>query len=315
MTRILAVTGATGVQGGGIINIMKNQRGWKIRAITRNTSSQCAIDLVNKGIEVVAANYDDEKSLSAAFIGVHAIFAVTNWWEHLQQGNSPEESDKLEEQQGMNLANAAASIPTLQHYIWSTTPHVNGYTVPHFDSKARVDKKIREELPALASITTYLSIGWYPQNIAYIPFMQPFINPITKQYMQLMPFAPQARHLVSGDMNINPGVWVRGILSSGSKAHGKYANVALEKLSFQEMLDIWAEVTGKKAMYVQATAETFTNMWGAAGHVMGLQNVLLESCDPWEETDQHVSYDELGIKKEDIIGYREALEGMKQMWE
>lgn len=140
-------------------------------------------------------------------------------------------------------------------------------------------------------------------------------KPITQQYMQLMPFAPHARHLVSGDMNINPGLWVRGILSSGTKAHGKYANVALEKLSFQEMLDIWAEVTGRKAMYVQATAETFVNLWGVAGRVMGQQNVLVESVDPWEETEKHISYADLGIKREDIVGYRGALEGMKHFWE
>lgn len=66
-TKIIAVTGATGAQGGGVINIMKNVPGWKIRAITRNPSSDSAVKLSQGGIEVVRADFDDEASLVKAF--------------------------------------------------------------------------------------------------------------------------------------------------------------------------------------------------------------------------------------------------------
>lgn len=66
-TKIIAVTGATGAQGGGVINIMKNVPGWKIRAITRNPSSNSAVKLSQNGIEVVRADFDDEQSLVKAF--------------------------------------------------------------------------------------------------------------------------------------------------------------------------------------------------------------------------------------------------------
>jgi uncharacterized protein YbjT (DUF2867 family) len=65
--KILAVTGATGTQGGGVINVMKRTPGWKIRALTRNADSDAAKKLAAEGIEVVQADWDDEGSLSRAF--------------------------------------------------------------------------------------------------------------------------------------------------------------------------------------------------------------------------------------------------------
>jgi NAD(P)-dependent dehydrogenase (short-subunit alcohol dehydrogenase family) len=65
--KIIAVTGATGSQGGGVVNIMKKTPGWKVRAITRNVDSDAAKKLAADGVEVVQASFDDEESLKKAF--------------------------------------------------------------------------------------------------------------------------------------------------------------------------------------------------------------------------------------------------------
>lgn len=67
MSKIIAVTGATGAQGGGVVNVMKKTPGWKVRAITRNPSSEPAKKLIAEGIEVVQADADDRESLVKAF--------------------------------------------------------------------------------------------------------------------------------------------------------------------------------------------------------------------------------------------------------
>jgi uncharacterized protein YbjT (DUF2867 family) len=67
MSKIIAVTGATGTQGGGVVNVMKKTPGWKVRAITRNPTSDSAQKLAADGVEVVAASFDDEESLVEAF--------------------------------------------------------------------------------------------------------------------------------------------------------------------------------------------------------------------------------------------------------
>lgn len=67
MSKIIAVTGATGIQGGGVINILKKTAGWQVRAITRNPESDAAKKLAAEGFDVVQASFDDEASLVAAF--------------------------------------------------------------------------------------------------------------------------------------------------------------------------------------------------------------------------------------------------------
>lgn len=57
MAKLIAVTGATGAQGGSIIDaLLKEPSKWKVRAITRNTSSEAAKKLAAKGVEVVKAD-------------------------------------------------------------------------------------------------------------------------------------------------------------------------------------------------------------------------------------------------------------------
>lgn len=65
--QIIAVTGATGSQGGGVINVMKKTPGWKVRALTRNPESEAAKKLAADGIEVVQADFDNLASLLDAF--------------------------------------------------------------------------------------------------------------------------------------------------------------------------------------------------------------------------------------------------------
>jgi hypothetical protein len=114
-------------------------------------------------------------------------------------------------------------------------------------------------------------------------------------------------------MSVNPGIWARQVIASGDKAYGKYANVALEKWTFQEMLDAWSEVTGKKCVFVEITMEAATKLYGDAGNELALQFKYGEACDPWEETDDHISPAALGIKKDEVVGFRGTIKGLKSM--
>src|SRR5689334_20911689 len=82
--KIIAVTGATGAQGGGVVRAILADRdgGYRVRAITRKPDSDKARMLASLGAEVVAADADDPPSLERAFTGAHGVFCVTNFWEH-----------------------------------------------------------------------------------------------------------------------------------------------------------------------------------------------------------------------------------------
>src|SRR4051812_44709552 len=69
--KIIAVVGATGAQGGGLVRaITADKHGpFVARAITRDVNSDKARALVALGAEVVAGDVDDAESLRRAFDG------------------------------------------------------------------------------------------------------------------------------------------------------------------------------------------------------------------------------------------------------
>jgi uncharacterized protein YbjT (DUF2867 family) len=141
--KIIAVIGATGAQGGGLVRAILNDPsgGFRARAITRDPRSPAAQALAQQGAEVVAADIDDEAGLTQALQGAYGAYCVTFFWAHF----SPEK----EQAEIRNMARAAKAAG-VQHVIWSTLedtrqwiplsdprmPTLMGqYKVPHFDAK------------------------------------------------------------------------------------------------------------------------------------------------------------------------------------
>src|SRR5579864_8623927 len=94
--KLVLVTGATGHQGGATLRHLR-ERGFPVRALTRNPDDPKARSLFGHGTEVVRGDFDDEASLTRALDGVYAVFSVQNW----------RASDvESEIRQGINLANA-----------------------------------------------------------------------------------------------------------------------------------------------------------------------------------------------------------------
>lgn len=66
MAKTIVVCGATGGLGGSVARRMLKE-GWQVRGITRNKDSAGAKALVEAGVELASADYDDVASLEAAF--------------------------------------------------------------------------------------------------------------------------------------------------------------------------------------------------------------------------------------------------------
>ncbi len=109
----IAVVGATGAQGGGLVRaiLADPERRFAVRAITRDPHHANARELARLGAQVVAADLDDLLGLERAFTGVQAAFCVTFYWAHL--------SPKQEIFHAQNLAKAA-KLARVPHVIWST---------------------------------------------------------------------------------------------------------------------------------------------------------------------------------------------------
>jgi uncharacterized protein YbjT (DUF2867 family) len=169
--KIIAVVGATGAQGGGLVRAILADKGGEFvaRAVTRKPESDKARELAKLGAQVVAADVDDSASVRRAFEGAHGAFCVTNFWEHF----SPEK----ELTQAANMAKAAKEAG-VKHTIWSTLedtrkwvpisddrmPTLMGkYTVPHFDAKGEADAIFT----ASGAPTTCLLTSFYWDNFIH----------------------------------------------------------------------------------------------------------------------------------------------------
>ena len=169
--KTIAVVGATGAQGGGLVRAILDDAGGEFaaRALTRDAGSDKAKALASLGVEVVSANLDDADSLAKAFAGAHGAFCVTAFWEHF----SPEK--ELAQARAMAEAAKAARV---KHVVWSTLedtrrfvpledprmPTLHGkYKVPHFDAKGEANGVFT----ALGVPTTFLNTSFYWDNLVH----------------------------------------------------------------------------------------------------------------------------------------------------
>lgn len=79
-TKLIVITGVTGVQGGSVARLFAQDPNWRVRGITRQPDRPSNASLREAGIELVAGNYDDVASLDRAFNGANAIFGTTDFW-------------------------------------------------------------------------------------------------------------------------------------------------------------------------------------------------------------------------------------------
>ena len=77
--KIIAVVGATGAQGGGLVRAILGDKdsSFSVRALTRNVDSEKSKNLVKMGAEVVAADVNDVESVKRAFDDAYGAYCVT----------------------------------------------------------------------------------------------------------------------------------------------------------------------------------------------------------------------------------------------
>ncbi|WP_371572460.1 NmrA/HSCARG family protein [Streptomyces sp. NBC_01314] len=170
--KIIAVTGATGSQGGGAARaiLADPDSGFTVRALTRNPDSPAARELAALGAEVVRADFYDELSVHQAFEGAYGAFLVTNFWAH---GSAAKEIEEV------NVLVRAAKAAGLKHVVWSTLEDTrellplddermpvlqDKYNVPHFDAKGEANNLFREAgVPTTFLNTTFFFQGFLAQ--------------------------------------------------------------------------------------------------------------------------------------------------------
>ncbi|MBG6181947.1 NmrA/HSCARG family protein [Arthrobacter sp. CAN_A1] len=136
MPRLIAVFGATGQQGGAVVDALLNA-GATVRALVRQPESAKALALAGRGVELAHADVTDTATLEAALTGVDAFFFMTT------PGWSADGLEK-ETAQGIALAAAAASVGVPLTVFSSVGGAERNSGIPHFESKRRVEEHIEQ---------------------------------------------------------------------------------------------------------------------------------------------------------------------------
>ena len=252
--KIIAVAGATGAQGGGLVRAIcaDTSGGFKARALTRNPDSDKAKALADLGAEVVAADVDDPASIEAAFAGAYGAYCVTFFWDHF----SPEK----EQAQAKATADAAGAAG-LQHVIWSTLEDtrklvpltddrmptlMEKYKVPHFDAKGEADA-LFAGVP-----TTYLLTSFYWDNFIHFG-----MGPKAGEDGQLAIAFPMGDAKLPGIAAEDIGRCAYGIFKEGTDHVGKTVGISGEHLTGQDMADAFTAAIGKPVGYYAVEPEAY----------------------------------------------------------
>ncbi|KAK5115798.1 hypothetical protein LTR85_009392 [Meristemomyces frigidus] len=241
--KLIVVTSATGSQGTPIVKYLlaNHSSQYNVRAINRDISKPAARALAVLGAEVVAADYDDESSLRAAFSGAHVIFANTNYWDTL--------SYEIEVAQGVLIAKVAAAESNLETFIYSGNSDARILyggkyqgNLP-YNAKAVTLEKVRSQFPNLAEKMSIVILGFYHEN--WLKYQTVF-GPIKQHdgsFLMEMPYSDKDY----GIPTVSPrdlGVVVATIIQGGKKFHGNMIALVSETQPDAERLDIWSRKGG-----------------------------------------------------------------------
>lgn len=254
--KIIAVVGATGAQGGGLVRAICADKdgGFVARALTRDANSEKAKALAALGAEVVECDVDDAESLKRAFAGCYGAYCVTFFWDHF--------SAEREEAEARDMAAAARSCG-LKHVIWSTLedtrkwvpltdnrmPTLNGkFKVPHFDAKGESEHFFTERgVP-----TTFLLTSFYWDNFIHFGMgPQPGVDG------DLGITLPMGDKKLPGIAAEDIGRCAYGIFKAGNEFIGKKVGISGGHLTGQNMADAFTKVLGKKVVYNAVSPDVF----------------------------------------------------------
>ncbi len=267
----IAVVGATGSQGGGVVRALQERSAFRVRALTRDPDAYAG-----PADEVAFADLARPENLTDAFGGAHGVFLVTNFWEpgtdEVAQGRA---------------AVRAARDAGFQHLVWSTLPDVETisggrFEVHHFTRKSRVDPIVRDAgFPSY----TYVMPPFYFENL--IGNMAPQTLPDGSRGWALA-LPRDARVVHAGSVAEVGGVVSGAFENPGLVGAGSYLAPTPGLMSFGDVIDTLNE-QGHEVSYQEVPADLFRTFFPGAEE-------MLQMFGYWRE------YTYLGPNADEKIG-------------
>ncbi len=237
--KVIAVVGATGQQGSGVVRALRGSGQFKVRALTRDPRKHAEL-----ADEVVKGDLDHPQTLEAAFNGAYGVFLVTNFREA-----------GIREFKQAKSAITAAKNAGVKHLIWSTLPNVEAisggkFEVPHFTGKAKVDQVVTDA--GFPHHTFVIAPGYYQNLVAFLaPHKQ-----ADGSMGWALPIDASVRCLHMGDIDQLGDVVAGAFMHPDLAGHGEYLPLVGDFLSFNEIVEI-LKGQGHDVSYMQVPKEQF----------------------------------------------------------
>jgi len=282
----IVVFGATGSQGGSVIEFLLKDGHYDIRGVTRDANSHKAKELAKKGVQMVEANVADLTTFAkgrGVFDNCYGAFIVTNFWDPSSMGKELE--------QGKALVDAALACH-VTHLQYSSLPHVERegkgkFNVPHFTDKAKVEEYIR---------TKDFEYTTFPQPAFYFQNFQSFFPPKKESNGELVFSLPATTSITAFDVRDTGGVVVAAFNHPHRWGCGAVIPIAGEHLTPQEIVDDFNYVNKTKAKMQLVPRDKWAASSAPAAH---------EMADMFGWFDNHTYYGHTGKREDGIRAFPE----------
>ncbi|MEU1408943.1 NmrA/HSCARG family protein [Streptomyces sp. NPDC005728] len=224
----IAVTGATGAQGGATARALL-AAGHRVRALTRTPAAPAARALRRLGADVRFADFDDRPTLDAALAGADSLFAVT----------TPFGTDTATEvRQGKALLDAAVAV-RVGHIVFTSAAHADrGTGIPHYESKDEIERYLRATgvpwtVIAPAAFMDNFASGWTLEGLRDNTFAWP------------MP-ADRPLTLIPAD---DIGAFAALVLQRRATFSGRRIDIASDELTAAQIAAALSAATGRSVTH------------------------------------------------------------------
>ena len=244
--RLVLVAGATGRQGGAVARSLLN-RGFRVRALTRDPQKPAAQALAQQGAEIVQGDMDDRSAMDRVLEDAYGVFSVQNFGETGPEG---------EVTQGKILADAA-KVAGIQHFVYSSVGSSYRETgIPHFESKWQIEKHVRNVgLPYTILRPVFFMHNWEmmrEQILASGTLAQP-----------LDPDKP-LQQVAAEDL----GAFAALAFEQADEWMGREVDLAGDQQTMPEITETFSRVTGREIHYSQAPWDQIEEQMGEELTVM-----------------------------------------------
>jgi uncharacterized protein YbjT (DUF2867 family) len=169
------VFGATGTHGGAVAKELL-ARAVPVQVLVRDPHSERAQALAKNGAHLVVGDLRDQQSLARAMSGAAVAYAITTPFE---------EGADAEARQGRAIIGAAveARLPWL---IFASVAAATRADVPHFQSKARIEERLRDApIPWTVVAPSYFYENVIGSRAAILQGLLPLPLPVEKPLHQV----------------------------------------------------------------------------------------------------------------------------------